>query len=161
MPEFRRRVAILAGAILLAASACSTQFDTDNLSGDASSGSGSPVDGGGDDDGGDDGDGNPGGDAGGGGNQDGGGGGNQDASPPQPDGAPPADAGGGECGAEGQACCPPMDTDSCNDEFLECSGSGGICEACGNDDQPCCTTGTACNELLGLTCLLGECGLPL
>jgi hypothetical protein len=154
-PELRLELAVSLGALLLAVSACSTQFDTDNLSGDASNGSGSTLDGGGGgDDGGGEGDGSPGGgDAGGGGNPDGG-------NPPPPDGGnpPPPDAGGGgDCGDEGEACCPPMGVDSCNDDFLECSG--GTCQPCGNAlGADCCQTAPECSGLLGLTCgLLDVC----
>lgn len=145
---------------------CSASFDTDNLpGGDASSGStpGSSADSGTS---------TPGSDGGGGGGNDGGGGGGNDG------GGGNSDAGGGdddggdddgtpdageECGGSaGAECCPPMNADSCGDEWLECSGT--TCRACGREDEPCCAEGPQCDTSLLplLTCLIGNvCGLPI
>lgn len=130
-------------ALLVAAPGCSATYDPDKLGGlDAAGGSGSTVDGGGE----------PGdGDGGGGGGNDGGGG-----DPPDGGGNPPPDA-APDCGDQGQTCCPPQDTDSCNDPFLECN-DGDTCQTCGTGlDDPCCETEPLCSGALGLTCVLGLC----
>jgi hypothetical protein len=73
---------------------------------------------------------------------------------PGPDMTPPP-----PCGASHQACCAGR---SC-DTGLNCitTGSGDICVApvtCGDQGQPCCTSGNACLGIL--TCQSGSCQMP-
>jgi hypothetical protein len=153
------------GLLLIGAPACSAKFDTDDLGADSGVGS---SDDGGSDDGGDDGAGDggvPGGDAGdqdggGDGEPDGGDDGEPDAGDDGGDDGPEPDAGEQCGGAPGAECC-SSEVDSCNDDWIECL-NGATCVECGADGQPCCEEGDPCNELLGnLTCVLGECGLPI